>query len=150
MTPAANVRGRGTTVLTACSHADVVNVGIEARRLVLTSQSTCCSAATTSPGPPSKTASNPRSATSPPRSSPGSSPRGAAPAGGPPPDLEALRELIETGEVVPTVDHTHPLSETAAAIHDVQRAGAYGARRSSRSESSAQDLFRPGRGQRPQ
>jgi 7,8-dihydropterin-6-yl-methyl-4-(beta-D-ribofuranosyl)aminobenzene 5'-phosphate synthase len=30
---AANVRGRGTTVLTACSHAGVVNVGLEARRL---------------------------------------------------------------------------------------------------------------------
>lgn len=30
---AANVRGRGTSVLTACSHAGVVNVGIEARRL---------------------------------------------------------------------------------------------------------------------
>ena len=35
-------------------------------------------------------------------------------------DLDALRELIETGEVVPTVDHTYPLSETATAIHDVQ------------------------------
>jgi NADPH:quinone reductase-like Zn-dependent oxidoreductase len=35
-------------------------------------------------------------------------------------DLDALRELIETGAVVPTVDHTHPLSETATAIHDVQ------------------------------
>jgi 7,8-dihydropterin-6-yl-methyl-4-(beta-D-ribofuranosyl)aminobenzene 5'-phosphate synthase len=31
---AANVRGRGTTVLTACSHAGVVNVGHEARRLL--------------------------------------------------------------------------------------------------------------------
>ena len=31
---AAKVRGRGTTVLTACSHAGVVNVGLEARRLV--------------------------------------------------------------------------------------------------------------------
>jgi 7,8-dihydropterin-6-yl-methyl-4-(beta-D-ribofuranosyl)aminobenzene 5'-phosphate synthase len=30
---AATVRGRGTTVLTACSHAGVVNVGLEARRL---------------------------------------------------------------------------------------------------------------------
>ena len=30
---AARVRGRGTTVLTACSHAGVVNVGLEARRL---------------------------------------------------------------------------------------------------------------------
>jgi len=30
---AATVRGRGTTVLTACSHAGVVNVGVEARRL---------------------------------------------------------------------------------------------------------------------
>jgi 7,8-dihydropterin-6-yl-methyl-4-(beta-D-ribofuranosyl)aminobenzene 5'-phosphate synthase len=30
---AANVHGRGTTVLTAYSHADVVNVGLEARRL---------------------------------------------------------------------------------------------------------------------
>ncbi len=31
---AAGVRGRGTTVLTACSHAGVVNVGLEARRLL--------------------------------------------------------------------------------------------------------------------
>jgi 7,8-dihydropterin-6-yl-methyl-4-(beta-D-ribofuranosyl)aminobenzene 5'-phosphate synthase len=31
---AANVSGRGTTVLTACSHAGVVNVGLEALRLV--------------------------------------------------------------------------------------------------------------------
>lgn len=31
---AANVRGRGTTVLTACSHAGVVNVGLEALRLL--------------------------------------------------------------------------------------------------------------------
>lgn len=31
---AASVRGRGTTVLTACSHAGVVNVGLEARRLL--------------------------------------------------------------------------------------------------------------------
>jgi len=31
---AAHVRGRGTTVLTACSHAGVVNVGLEAGRLV--------------------------------------------------------------------------------------------------------------------
>jgi 7,8-dihydropterin-6-yl-methyl-4-(beta-D-ribofuranosyl)aminobenzene 5'-phosphate synthase len=31
---AANVRGRGTTVLSACSHAGVVNVGLEARGLV--------------------------------------------------------------------------------------------------------------------
>lgn len=30
---AASVRGRGTTVLTACSHAGVVNVGLEARQL---------------------------------------------------------------------------------------------------------------------
>jgi 7,8-dihydropterin-6-yl-methyl-4-(beta-D-ribofuranosyl)aminobenzene 5'-phosphate synthase len=31
---AAHVGGRGTTVLTACSHAGVVNVGLEARRLL--------------------------------------------------------------------------------------------------------------------
>jgi 7,8-dihydropterin-6-yl-methyl-4-(beta-D-ribofuranosyl)aminobenzene 5'-phosphate synthase len=31
---AASVRGRGTTVFTACSHAGVVNVGLEARRLL--------------------------------------------------------------------------------------------------------------------
>jgi 7,8-dihydropterin-6-yl-methyl-4-(beta-D-ribofuranosyl)aminobenzene 5'-phosphate synthase len=31
---AATVRGRGTTVLTACSHAGIVNVGLEARRLL--------------------------------------------------------------------------------------------------------------------
>jgi 7,8-dihydropterin-6-yl-methyl-4-(beta-D-ribofuranosyl)aminobenzene 5'-phosphate synthase len=29
-----NVRGRGTTVISACSHAGVVNVGLEARRLL--------------------------------------------------------------------------------------------------------------------
>jgi len=28
------VRGRGTTVLSACSHAGIVNVGLEARRLL--------------------------------------------------------------------------------------------------------------------
>lgn len=31
---AANVRGRGLTVLSACSHAGIVNVGLEARRLL--------------------------------------------------------------------------------------------------------------------
>jgi len=31
---AATVRGRGTTVLTACSHAGVVNVGLDAKRLL--------------------------------------------------------------------------------------------------------------------
>ena len=31
---AANVRGRGTTVFSACSHAGIVNVGLEARRLL--------------------------------------------------------------------------------------------------------------------
>jgi 7,8-dihydropterin-6-yl-methyl-4-(beta-D-ribofuranosyl)aminobenzene 5'-phosphate synthase len=31
---AAHVRGRGTTVLSACSHAGIVNVGLEARRLL--------------------------------------------------------------------------------------------------------------------
>ena len=31
---AAAARGRGTTVLTACSHAGVVNVGLEARQLL--------------------------------------------------------------------------------------------------------------------
>jgi NADPH:quinone reductase-like Zn-dependent oxidoreductase len=32
------------------------------------------------------------------------------------PDLDALRELIESGAVVPVVDHAYPLDETAAAI----------------------------------
>jgi 7,8-dihydropterin-6-yl-methyl-4-(beta-D-ribofuranosyl)aminobenzene 5'-phosphate synthase len=31
---AAQVRGRGTTVLSSCSHAGIVNVGLEARRLI--------------------------------------------------------------------------------------------------------------------
>jgi 7,8-dihydropterin-6-yl-methyl-4-(beta-D-ribofuranosyl)aminobenzene 5'-phosphate synthase len=31
---AARVRGRGTTVFSACSHAGIVNVGLEARRIV--------------------------------------------------------------------------------------------------------------------
>ena len=46
---AAHVRGRGTTVFTACSHAGIVNVGLEARRLSPTNRSTSYSAATTSP-----------------------------------------------------------------------------------------------------
>jgi len=32
------------------------------------------------------------------------------------PDLTALRELIESGEVTPVIDRTYPLSEAAAAI----------------------------------
>jgi 7,8-dihydropterin-6-yl-methyl-4-(beta-D-ribofuranosyl)aminobenzene 5'-phosphate synthase len=48
---AARVRGRGTTVLTACSHAGVVNVGLEARRLSPTKPSTFFSAG--EPPPPS-------------------------------------------------------------------------------------------------
>ena len=35
-------------------------------------------------------------------------------------DLDALRELIETGAVTPAVDRTYGLSETAAAIRDVE------------------------------
>ena len=35
-------------------------------------------------------------------------------------DLDALRELIETGAVTPVVDRTYPASGTAAAIRDVQ------------------------------
>ena len=82
---AANVRGRGTTVLTACSHAGVVNVGLEAGGWSPTSRSTSCSAATTSPAQPSRTASSRPSATSQNSSRPGSSHPGTAPAGEPPP-----------------------------------------------------------------
>ena len=35
-------------------------------------------------------------------------------------DLDALRELIETGAVTPAVDRTYRLSETETAIRDVQ------------------------------
>jgi len=35
-------------------------------------------------------------------------------------DLDALRELIETGAVTPTVDHSYPLAETAGAIRELQ------------------------------
>jgi hypothetical protein len=62
---AANVRGRGATVLTACSHAGVVNVGLEARRLLPDQPVASCSAATSSPARLSKTVSNRLCATSP-------------------------------------------------------------------------------------
>lgn len=41
-------------------------------------------------------------------------------------DLTALRELIESGKVVPIIDRTYPMSETAAAIRDVQEGRARG------------------------
>ena len=47
---AAHVRGRGTTVLTACSHAGVVNVGLEVRRLVPDARSMSSWAASTFAG----------------------------------------------------------------------------------------------------
>jgi NADPH:quinone reductase-like Zn-dependent oxidoreductase len=34
-------------------------------------------------------------------------------------DLDALRELIETGAVTPAVDRTYPLADAAAAVRDV-------------------------------
>jgi len=34
-------------------------------------------------------------------------------------DLDALRDLFESGQVTPAIDHTYPLSETAAAIRHV-------------------------------
>jgi NADPH:quinone reductase-like Zn-dependent oxidoreductase len=41
-------------------------------------------------------------------------------------DLEALRALIESGQIVPAVDRTYPLSETPAAIRYVQEGRARG------------------------
>jgi NADPH:quinone reductase-like Zn-dependent oxidoreductase len=41
-------------------------------------------------------------------------------------DLIVLRDLIETGQVTPSVDRTYPLSETAAAIRYVKEARARG------------------------
>ena len=41
-------------------------------------------------------------------------------------DLDALRELIEAGQVIPAIDRTYPLSETAAAIAYVQGGHARG------------------------
>ncbi len=41
-------------------------------------------------------------------------------------DLEALRALIESGQIVPAVDRTYPLSETPAAIRHVQEGRARG------------------------
>jgi NADPH:quinone reductase-like Zn-dependent oxidoreductase len=41
-------------------------------------------------------------------------------------DLDALRELIEAGQVVPAIDRTYPLAETAAAIAYVQDGHARG------------------------
>ena len=41
-------------------------------------------------------------------------------------DLDALRELIEAGKVIPAIDRTYPLAETAAAITYVQDGHARG------------------------
>ena len=41
-------------------------------------------------------------------------------------DLTALRELIESGKVMPTIDRTYPLSETPAAIRYMQEGRARG------------------------
>ena len=40
--------------------------------------------------------------------------------------LVALRQLVESGKIVPTIDRTYPLSETAAAIRYVQEGRARG------------------------
>ena len=40
--------------------------------------------------------------------------------------LTALRALVESGKLAPTVDRTYPLSETAAAIRHVQEGRARG------------------------
>ena len=41
-------------------------------------------------------------------------------------DLEVLRVLIESGKVAPAIDRTYPLSQTPAAIRDVQEGRARG------------------------
>jgi NADPH:quinone reductase-like Zn-dependent oxidoreductase len=41
-------------------------------------------------------------------------------------DLTALRELVESGKVVPAIDRTYPLSEAAAAVRYVQEGHARG------------------------
>jgi NADPH:quinone reductase-like Zn-dependent oxidoreductase len=41
-------------------------------------------------------------------------------------DLTALRELVESGKVAPTIDRTYPLSETPAAVRYVQEGRARG------------------------
>ena len=41
-------------------------------------------------------------------------------------DLAVLKELIESGKVIPAIDRTYPLSETAAAIRHVQEGRARG------------------------
>ena len=41
-------------------------------------------------------------------------------------DLVALRVLIESGQVMPTIDRTYPLRETAAAIRHLQDGHAHG------------------------
>jgi NADPH:quinone reductase-like Zn-dependent oxidoreductase len=41
-------------------------------------------------------------------------------------DLDALRELIESGQVIPTVERTYPLDEVAAAIRHVSEGRARG------------------------
>ena len=41
-------------------------------------------------------------------------------------DLQALRDLIETGQIGPKIDRTYPLGETGAAIAYVQAGRASG------------------------
>ena len=41
-------------------------------------------------------------------------------------DLNALRDLIESGKVTPAIDRTYPLIQTAAAIRHVQEGRARG------------------------
>ena len=80
---AARVRGRGTTVLSACSHAGIVNVGSRRSGCSPDSPSTCCWAATTWQDRPWRTGSTPPSRTSPTSSHRASSRRVIAPAGEP-------------------------------------------------------------------
>ena len=86
---AASVRGRGTTVLTGCSHAGVVNVGLEARRLLPDQPVDLLLGGFHLAGAAVETASNRPYATSPISSCRGSSRQDTAPAGGPPPRSQA-------------------------------------------------------------
>ena len=51
-------------------------------------------------------------------------------------DLNVLRDLIESGQVVPAIDRTYPLGETPAAIRQPTRRSALGASSPSPSDRS--------------
>ena len=96
------VRGQGTTVLTACSHAGVVNVGLEMRRLLPEQPIGLLLGGFHWRAPRWRTASDQRCATSPNSSNLESSLRGTAQGGEGPPRRKRLRPIRFAPSVVGT------------------------------------------------